>query len=112
MRFYLTFSLLGFKVINKGKMNLFKGSEDFEFSNFIYLDCKSDSSSDNSYCVRSVIVLLVVNVGRLELLASEDNFFCLIFKDFYNHFHNILILFDALPNFPFTTSEPMGDYYL
>ena len=30
----------------------------------------------------------------------------------YNYFHNILRLFDVLPNFPFTTSETMGDYYL
>ena len=30
----------------------------------------------------------------------------------YNQFHNILRLFDVLPNFPFTTSEMMGDYYL
>ena len=30
----------------------------------------------------------------------------------YNHFHNILRLFDVLPNFPFTTSETMWDYYL
>ena len=29
-----------------------------------------------------------------------------------NHFHNILKLFDVLPNFPFTTSETMRDYYL
>ena len=29
-----------------------------------------------------------------------------------NHFDNILRLFDALPNFAFTTSETMGDYYL
>ena len=29
-----------------------------------------------------------------------------------NHFHNILRLFDVLPNFTFTTSETMGDYYL
>ena len=29
-----------------------------------------------------------------------------------NHFHNILRLFYVLPNFPFTTSETMGDYYL
>ena len=29
-----------------------------------------------------------------------------------NQFHNILRLFDVLPNFPFTTSETMGDYYL
>ena len=28
-----------------------------------------------------------------------------------NHFHNILRLFDVLPNFPFTTSETMRDYY-
>ena len=30
----------------------------------------------------------------------------------YNHFHNILRLFDVLPNFPFTISETMPDYYL
>ena len=30
----------------------------------------------------------------------------------YNHFHNILRLLDVLPNFPFTTSETMDDYYL
>ena len=30
----------------------------------------------------------------------------------YIHFHDILRLFDALPNFPFPTSETMRDYYL
>ena len=30
----------------------------------------------------------------------------------YSHFHNILRLFDVLPNFPFTTSERISDYYL
>ena len=30
----------------------------------------------------------------------------------YNHFHNILRLLDVLPNFLFTTSETMRDYYL
>ena len=30
----------------------------------------------------------------------------------YNQFHNILRLFDLLPNFPSTTSEMMDDYYL
>ena len=29
----------------------------------------------------------------------------------YNHFHNIVRFFEALPNFSFTTSETMGDYY-
>ena len=28
----------------------------------------------------------------------------------YNHLHNILRLFDVLPNFPFTTSETMRNY--
>ena len=36
---------------------------------------KSASSWDNSYCVRLVIVSLDVNVGRLQFLASDDNFF-------------------------------------
>ena len=30
----------------------------------------------------------------------------------YNHFHNIFRLLDVLPNFLFTTSETMRDYYL
>ena len=30
----------------------------------------------------------------------------------YNQLHNILGLFDVLPNFLFTTSETMRDYYL
>ena len=30
----------------------------------------------------------------------------------YNQFKNILRLFDVLPNFPFTTSETIDDYYL
>ena len=29
MRFYLTFGFVGFKIVNKGTMDLFKGSEDF-----------------------------------------------------------------------------------
>ena len=36
---------------------------------------KSNSSWDNSYCVRLVIVSLAVNIGKLESLVSEDNFF-------------------------------------
>ena len=30
----------------------------------------------------------------------------------YNQFHNILRLVDVLPNFLFTTSKTIGDYYL
>ena len=36
---------------------------------------KSDSSWDNSYCVRLVIVSLAVNIGKLQSLVREDNFF-------------------------------------
>ena len=36
----------------------------------------------------------------------------LTWKYSYNHLHNFLRLFDVLPNFPFTTSEAMCDYYL
>ena len=35
-----------------------------------------------------------------------------IFNRIYNHFHNVLRFFNVLANFPFTTSETMGDYYL
>ena len=33
-----------------------------------------------------------------------------VFHGSYNHVHNILRLFDILPDFPFTTSETMGEY--
>ena len=36
---------------------------------------KLDSSWDNSYCMRLVIVLLAVNIGKLQSFVSEDNFF-------------------------------------
>ena len=42
-------------------------------------------------------------------------FFCLshgLKRGTYDHFHNILRLLDVLPNFPFTASETMRDYYV
>ena len=33
-------------------------------------------------------------------------------KSIYSQFHNILRLFNVLPNFRLTTNEAMGDYYL
>ena len=38
MYFYLIFGFLGFKTVKKRTINLFKDSEDFGFSNFIWLD--------------------------------------------------------------------------
>ena len=45
--------------------------------------------------------------GRLEFDFNDEHK-----RQTYNQFHNILRLFDVLPNFPFTLSETMGDYYL
>ena len=60
--------------------------------------------------------------GRLRLTIKQNLklqtvdaviFSILIFqKREYNHFHNILRLFDVLPNFPFNTSKTMHDYCL
>ena len=82
MNFCLTFGLLGFKVVKKRTMNLFKV---VKFSDFRILSgwieeyktalSKSDSSWNNS-CVRLVIVSLAVNIGNPQSLVSEDNFFC------------------------------------
>ena len=43
-------------------------------------------------------------------LALYGSYQCMVL--IHNHFHNILRLFDALQHFPFTASEPIGDYYL
>ena len=45
----------------------------------------------------------------LQTTFAEFVLYC---KLIYNHFHNIFRLAVVLPNFPFTTSETMGDYYL
>ena len=45
---------------------------------------------------------------NLSLISTKIDSFNLT----YNHFHNILRLFDVLPNFRFTANETMGDYYI
>ena len=83
MRFYLTFGFLRFKIVNKERWIFSKVVKILDFrilSGWIekYKPAlsKSDSSWDNSYCVRLVIVLLAVNIGKLQSLMSKDNFFC------------------------------------
>ena len=83
MRFCLTFHFLGFKIVKKEQWIF---SKVVKISDFRILSgciekykpalCKSDSSWDNSYCVRLVIVLLAMNIGKLQSLVSEGNFFC------------------------------------
>ena len=47
---------------------------------------KSNSSWDNSNCVRLVIVSLAVNIGKLQSFVNEDNFFCWVCNDFCSDF--------------------------
>ena len=50
-----------------------------------------------------------MKIWKLRGNAKLLNSFC--FRK-YNDSHNILRLFDVLPNFPFTTNEAMHNYYL
>ena len=82
MRFYLTFGFLGFKVANKRTINFSRVVKISYFGIlFGWIEkykptlSKSDSSWDNSYCVRLVIVSLAVNIGKLQsFLSGETNF--------------------------------------
>ena len=84
MHFYLGFGFIGFKVVNKRTINL---SRVVKISDFRILSgwiekykpalSKLNDSWDNSYCVRLVIISLAVNIGKLQALVSEDNFFLL-----------------------------------
>ena len=38
MCFYAVFSFFKFQVVDKRTMNLYEGTEDFRFSNFMWLD--------------------------------------------------------------------------
>ena len=40
MRFYLIFSFLRIKIVNKQTIKIFEDNEDFRYSNFIWLDRK------------------------------------------------------------------------
>ena len=82
MRFYLTFGSL-VKLLIKERWIF---SKVVKISDFRILSgwiekykpalSKSDSSWDNSYCVRLAIVSLAVNIGKLKSLVSKDNFSC------------------------------------
>ena len=57
----------------------------------------------NLYCVRLVIVSLAMNIGKLQSLVSEHNFFCSVYNDFCRIF---LETFGSLKirNFGYTLS--------
>ena len=47
-----------------------------------------------------------------ELFADWLNTLLTVWLATYNQVHNILRLANVLPNFPFTASKTIGDYYL
>ena len=77
MRFYLIFSFLGFKVVNKRTINFSR-----ILSGWIEKYKTALIKLDSSYCERLVIVSLDVDVDRLQFLVSDDNFFCCGFSNF------------------------------
>ena len=66
MRFYLTFGFIGFKIVNKGTMDLFKGSEDFGSS--ISFRISDTSSHYNTPCNR-FYNNYVINICPRQLLC-------------------------------------------
>ena len=55
----------------------------------------------------------ILRKGPASLLKTHSGTvlsFCLCKSITCNPFHNILRLFDVLPNFPFTASETIRDY--
>ena len=58
--------------------------------------------------IKTGYYLEILTIETMKLLRSTKSN---ITKN-NNHFHNILRLFNNLPNFSFSTSETMGDYYL
>ena len=57
-------------------------------------------------CLKYFVNYCSFGVGLFQYIVYHT------IKAFYNQFHNILRLADVLPNFPFTISETIHDYYL
>ena len=78
MSFYLTFGFLVFKVVNKGTMNLNEGSEDFGFSNFIWLDSKEKQKKLSSLTRDCSLPIFptnetITNLTQHELSQEESD---------------------------------------
>ena len=62
--------------------------------------------TDVNHFIKRAAYLALISAWRHILNLKNEAF------TNYNHFHNVLRLFDVLRNFAFTTSETMRDYYL
>ena len=79
--------------------------------------CKTEWIELNKYCWKLNIKLQWIDSKAFFIFYNSSpchaNYLNeALFECTHNQFHNILRLFDVLPNFPFTTSEMMADYYL
>ena len=61
-----------FQLVNNADFRILSGWIEKDKPNL----SKLDSSWDNSYHLRLVIVSLAVNISKLQYLVSEDNCFC------------------------------------
>ena len=80
-----------------------------------YFKQKSQSKDEtNGIQITNVLTSVTENVTSGGLGYAEEEMLKTYEhrKNVCNQFHNILRLFDVLPNFPLATSETMGDYYL
>ena len=92
-----------------------------------HLDIKiGDYTIGNSECEKLLGVKIDVNLNfnnhisdlckkasrKISALARVAPFMSFNKRKLLQYFHNILRLFDVLPNFLFTTSETTRDYYL
>ena len=67
---------------------------------------------EKSHILAGIYFIFLKKRPRQNLKDFQDQIWTLVKRsENYNQFH-ILRLFDVLPNFPFTASEMMGDYYL
>ena len=93
MRFYLTFGFLRLRMLRNEQWIFSEVVKILEFwiwsgwiKKYKAALSKSDSSWDNSYCVRLVIFWLAVNIGKLQFLFSVDTFLCWVSNDSFSNF--------------------------
>ena len=79
-------------------------------SSFSLLDTSIPCNVTYSYYIQILSSFLLAHGAFLHTSLKKIKYYPGSY--IYNHFHNILRLFDVLTNFLFTTSETMCNYYL
>ena len=87
---------------------------------FRYIHCIAVVFIDTHILYFNGSTKLIISLNKLYAMKeeplyeieSEGSNVVVYLRNSYNHFHNILRLFDILTNFPFITSETMRDCYL